>query len=181
VAMNCRRVTNLMSAYIDGELSGMEMLEIRGHLSECADCADEYESLRAVKRVCARLRAVAPGEGFQTTILARLDEVSTPPYQRMVNWVLGAVHGRLSPVAAALTASAIALVILSAGGIESVRPESSVEVVASAPFAARVETASYLPELPGGRITLSGSEPLIVPREASSFGGSTFQMAVLNR
>lgn len=170
-----------MSAYIDGELPGVEMLEIRRHLSECADCAEEHESLRMVKRAVARLRAVAPREGFQTAVLERLEDVCIPPYRRMLGRLLGIAHRRLSPVAAALAASAVALAILSAGGMESVRWESKAEVVSSVPFGARVQTATYLPELPGGRVTLSRSEPLVVSSEASRFGDYAFQMAVLNR
>ena len=47
--MHCGRVSNLLSAYIDRELAGAEMLPIRHHLDVCPGCAAEHESLRRVK------------------------------------------------------------------------------------------------------------------------------------
>ena len=36
--MNCGRVSNQLSAYIDRELTGAEMLSVRGHLGDCDSC-----------------------------------------------------------------------------------------------------------------------------------------------
>ena len=47
--MNCRKVSHLLSAYMDGELAGVENLQIRQHLSNCDDCNDEYEELLGTK------------------------------------------------------------------------------------------------------------------------------------
>ena len=58
--MNCRRVVNLLSAYVDAELTGAEMFAIRRHMSDCSECAEEYESVRLVKHAVSRLSAVAP-------------------------------------------------------------------------------------------------------------------------
>ena len=49
--MNCHKVQSLASAYIDGELAGVEMLTVRRHLNECTDCSGEYESLLKMKRM----------------------------------------------------------------------------------------------------------------------------------
>jgi len=131
--MNCRRVVSLMSAYVDGELTGVEMLEIRRHISECEECAQEHDAVRLTKQAVSRLRTVAPREDFVHSILARLDEVEVPPYQRVANAAADFVHRKLSPVAAALAASGVALVILSASGVDNVRPESH-PIIASSSF-----------------------------------------------
>ena len=58
--MNCGRVSNQLSAYIDRELTGTEMLQIRSHLSDCDPCRAEHEALCRVKMVLGRLRTVEP-------------------------------------------------------------------------------------------------------------------------
>lgn len=46
---NCFRVKGLLSAYLDRELSGEEMMLLRDHLGDCQDCSLEFEELRRVK------------------------------------------------------------------------------------------------------------------------------------
>ena len=48
--MNCNRTKKLMSAYIDNELTGMEMLAIRRHTSVCKECELEFRSIYEYKR-----------------------------------------------------------------------------------------------------------------------------------
>jgi anti-sigma factor RsiW len=59
--MHCGRVSNLLSAYIDRELAGTEMLQIRRHLDDCPGCSAAYGSLRRVKSL---LSAAPPAEPF---------------------------------------------------------------------------------------------------------------------
>lgn len=58
--MNCRRVSNLLSAYIDAELTGFEMLDIRAHLDQCAPCRQEHQSLQETKRLLGSLALKTP-------------------------------------------------------------------------------------------------------------------------
>lgn len=171
--MNCSRVVNSSSAYVDGELTGAEMLEIRRHLSNCRECSEEYEFVRATKLAVARLRTVAPPEHLVASIVARLDQVSIPPYQRALNVLFKFAAKKLSPVAAALAVSGIALAILSAGGqdpILAVKPD----MVASAPLSVRVENASIEPQMPDTPITYSSSKPLVI---ADHGGAAAFEFA----
>ena len=46
--MNCNKVSNLLSAYMDGELLGFEHRLIHQHISRCAECSAEYEELLPV-------------------------------------------------------------------------------------------------------------------------------------
>ncbi len=86
--MNCRRVNSLLSAYIDGELAGVEQLQIRDHLRECADCSEEHESLLSTKRLLSGVRSAMPKTDLETRILARVaQERSTPrPLSRARAW-----------------------------------------------------------------------------------------------
>jgi predicted anti-sigma-YlaC factor YlaD len=46
---NCFRVKGLLSAYLDRELSGEEMLLLRDHLGTCTECSLEFDELRRIK------------------------------------------------------------------------------------------------------------------------------------
>lgn len=54
--MNCWRVQHLLSAYIDSELTGTEMIAVRHHIDSCEACKREYASILAVKK-CLGLMA----------------------------------------------------------------------------------------------------------------------------
>jgi hypothetical protein len=58
--VNCRKVCNLISAYIDEELPGVEALQIRQHLSNCPECHAEYEDILQTKRLIASLVIKSP-------------------------------------------------------------------------------------------------------------------------
>jgi anti-sigma factor RsiW len=68
--MLCGRVTNLLSAYLDRELTGAEMLQVREHLARCAACCQEHERLAATKALLGRMAAAEPrGEYVRATML----------------------------------------------------------------------------------------------------------------
>ena len=90
--MNCHRVQNLISAYVDGEVPGLEMLVIRRHLSDCPECNFEFESLLSVKRAFGGLQPEYPADGLTDRIFAQLDQIPPPAYER----VLAALRGYLT-------------------------------------------------------------------------------------
>lgn len=49
--MNCRKVSHFLSAYMDGELPGVEHRQIHEHIGQCSACAHEYRSLLQMKRM----------------------------------------------------------------------------------------------------------------------------------
>ena len=147
----------MISAYVDGELTGTEMLEIRRHMSECPQCEHEHESIRAMKHAVSLLRTVPPRQDFAHSIIRRLDEVRIPGYQRFFNSIAVSVHKKLSPVAAALAASGLALVVLSSGGIENAAQEVSQAVPGTSLMARAVEANT----IPTSSISLN-PQPLTV-------------------
>jgi anti-sigma factor RsiW len=175
--MNCNRVTNLMSAYVDGELTGAEMLAIRRHIHGCEECSDEYESTRVMKQAVAGLRNVAPRKDFAQAILARIEEVQVPPHQRVLNKLARFLHGRLSPVAAALVASGFAIVMLTAGGIDGVSTE-----YAAPPMIASTGTHSvaFIRESNQPVFPVDGNHPVTVVSDSQLTGGQ-MQLASFGR
>lgn len=164
-----------MSAYVDGELTGVEMLEIRRHLSDCPECAEEHESIRVTKQAVSRLRSAAPRRDLAASILLSLDEVQVTSYQRAVNATMRFLHGRLSPVAAALAASGLALVLLSAGGVDRIQPDTSQTVAMS-----RVQNVAFLREIDANP-AIPTARPLVVASDRSDFGGTQVQFASLTK
>lgn len=77
--MNCGRVSNQLSAYLDQELSGMEMLQIRSHLSSCDRCRAEQESLRRMKLLLGRLRSIEPPPVLREAAVRRFEQTGGRP------------------------------------------------------------------------------------------------------
>jgi anti-sigma factor RsiW len=70
--LNCSRVLARLSAYMDGEMTGAESLQVREHLSLCADCERELAKLQAVKDALACLRPVEPPFGLEERLSAKV-------------------------------------------------------------------------------------------------------------
>lgn len=179
--MNCRRVMNLLSAYVDGELTGVEMLEIRRHLSDCPDCAQEHAAVLLTKRAVSRLANVIPREEFVASLMSSLGEVQVPAYQKWINTFARATHKRFSPVAAALAVSGFAMVVLSAGGMVDSLNTSADQYAANAAYAAGATRVSFLPELRSSPESIASASPLMVASDATSVTNARFQFVSLDQ
>jgi anti-sigma factor RsiW len=71
--MNCERVQNLLSAYVDHELSPDEQRVVRAHLVGCSACSAEHETLVALKGRLSALESLEVPEDFFSELSARLD------------------------------------------------------------------------------------------------------------
>lgn len=133
--MNCRRVCSLVSALIDGELTGAESLRLRRHLEECRSCREEYESLLHTKRLLSSTRIVEPRSGLESEIMKRLSTTPDPPawQRRFVSaWLVSGPRRRLH-AAGGLAAVSLIVLALSVrftllsdyGSIDRAGPETS--------------------------------------------------------
>lgn len=72
--MNCNHVQNLLSAFIDNELSAEEKRELRRHLFFCAECHSEYQNILNIKDCLNNLNQERcnynPLEGFRLRVAA---------------------------------------------------------------------------------------------------------------
>ena len=66
--MNCRKANQLLSAYMDGELRGVEHRQVFEHLSRCPECNQEYESFLQMKRMLGCMRTQHPASDLQERI-----------------------------------------------------------------------------------------------------------------
>ena len=61
--MKCPRAKQLFSPYLDGALTGTEMLALQDHWSECGTCREEYEGLRRTQQLLVNaVRPKAPAD-----------------------------------------------------------------------------------------------------------------------
>jgi hypothetical protein len=81
--VNCRRTRSLLSAYIDAELTGFEMLQIRDHISRCEECSAEHKSLVSIKRLLSAL----PDKEPRQELIFHLQDLS--PRRAQVGFAAG--------------------------------------------------------------------------------------------
>ncbi len=96
------RVEELLSAYIDGELSVEEATLVEKHLRDCSACTQDLETLRQTVNLVRQLPAVSPPRSFT---ISRLVVPERP-------WAWGYVYLRGATALAALL-----LIVLLAGDL----------------------------------------------------------------
>lgn len=67
-SVNCRHVQDALSPYIDGRLTGRQMLEIQEHLGGCRSCAGEFLMIREAKTLLRSLPIRTPSASFEREI-----------------------------------------------------------------------------------------------------------------
>lgn len=70
--MNCKSVQSLLSAYLDRELTGTELLQFREHLHSCAECRAEETELRQLKSLFGSLSIPEPPADFADRLCANV-------------------------------------------------------------------------------------------------------------
>ena len=80
--MNCKMASQKLGAYLDGELSGAEMLALRGHLRDCGACAEEAESLRSLKSALFSLSCCPAPEGLEQRLMSAIRCEAAPLFRR---------------------------------------------------------------------------------------------------
>jgi len=53
--LQCPKAKRLFSPYLDGALTGAEMLALQDHLSACAPCKEEYQALRQTQQLLVNM------------------------------------------------------------------------------------------------------------------------------
>jgi hypothetical protein len=88
-----------LSAFLDGEMSAAERVEVQGHLRECAACTRELEELGAVDAFARELPVEAPAGYFEELpgrVRARVRRPARAP--RMALWAVAAAAAVMAVV-----------------------------------------------------------------------------------
>jgi anti-sigma factor RsiW len=81
--MNCKEAIPLMHEYLDGDLEGIESLELRKHLLSCAECKERF---RKLEQTVALLRSGAETMRAPDHVTTRI-MLSLPPIERKNGWL----------------------------------------------------------------------------------------------
>ena len=81
--MSCNTVRAKLSAYLDGEISGVEMQQIRQHVNACASCEEEFNGLRSVQSTLRDLPPTPEPSEFLVEKIQRSVATSRPSYLRL--------------------------------------------------------------------------------------------------
>lgn len=133
--MNCRRVSSLLSAYLDAELTGHEMLEIRAHLDACAACRGEHEALGETKRLLSSLALRTPRVEFETLLHDGAIRAADPLARWLPSWLIapfGALAAALSSLPRPRTLVATGVFSLAGLMLATARLQGPVESPAQA-------------------------------------------------
>jgi len=78
--MNCQKAGDLLSAYIEGEVTGRQCEALEGHLGGCAGCREELDTLRSALALLAVPKTLARPEGLLEEFKAKyLPEAAPAP------------------------------------------------------------------------------------------------------
>ena len=70
--MKCNNVREELVAYIDGELSSMEVQTIEAHLADCKQCAAEHNKLTTTIESTHKVGDIQPAQNWWETLQKRL-------------------------------------------------------------------------------------------------------------
>ena len=72
---NCTEVRNLISLYIDDELSKAELEEFNEHINSCSHCRAELEEIKTIVRLCRDIDEVELPANFKLELHEKLVEI----------------------------------------------------------------------------------------------------------
>jgi anti-sigma factor RsiW len=148
--MNCRAAQSKLSAYLDGELGGSDMLELRAHLRECEECGREEVELRGVKQLLHRLPDCEPRPGFENRLADYV--FSQPSAERLSFWKRSHLTWASAAVAATLFIGILGILQSDLGGQqarESKEPRLTFDISSDQVFATGPDSLS------GGSLLIS--------------------------
>ncbi|MGW8284792.1 MAG: zf-HC2 domain-containing protein [Candidatus Deferrimicrobiaceae bacterium] len=112
--MECIKTQNMLSSYLDGDLSDREQEEIAGHIRQCSRCAEEERALRETLSLLRNLPAeAAPPELLEGVTLRIAEKTVVPLWKKLFL----PVHIKIP-----LEAAAVVLVFLLVYGIQKEMP-----------------------------------------------------------
>ena len=114
--MTCMQSKSMLSAYLDGAVTGKQMQVLDRHLRECSACQSEYESLRHTQLVLARLGPARVPEDLSLKLrLAISHEASRLRTSQIGNLILhvqNALRAFMVPATTGLVATVLVFGVL---------------------------------------------------------------------
>jgi hypothetical protein len=108
--MKCGDAKGLLSPYLDGAVTGTEMVGLRAHLDQCARCMWEYKSLRLTQQMLTSMgRVKEPADlGLKLRLaISREAAEKRSPYEGLRMRVENAVQAFMVPATAGLVCAVL--------------------------------------------------------------------------
>lgn len=115
--MDCPEVRELISAYIDGEVSESEKSNIERHLENCPGCRLDYEQTREIVKALHDIHDEELPQGFEAELHGRLKEVSRKKSLGRVSFINSPRLRALAGIAACLLIMFLARDVLFDGSL----------------------------------------------------------------
>jgi anti-sigma factor RsiW len=87
--MKCSRTRNMISQYVDDELTPDEKKLFTSHIQNCPACKEELEEIQSVHQPFASAETYPAPLGFATRVMAQLEEVEETGLSRLWRLVTG--------------------------------------------------------------------------------------------
>ena len=108
--LRCPQAKRLFSPYLDGAVTGTEMLAIENHLSDCAACHNEYQALRRTQQLLVSLgRPKAPEDlGLRLRVaISREAAQARAPFEGLLVRLDNALRAFMVPATAGFLSAVI--------------------------------------------------------------------------
>jgi Putative zinc-finger len=109
--LQCSEAKPLFSPYLDGAVTGTEMLALQKHLSDCGACDGEYQSLRRTQQLLATVaRPKVPadlGLNLRLAISREAAQAKRPPFEGLMVRLENTFQAILVPAAAGFLSALI--------------------------------------------------------------------------
>lgn len=113
--MKCAQAKSLFSPYLDGAVTGTEMLAVSSHLDVCGDCYREYTALRQTQQLVAKVGRRKPPDDLALRLrLAISREVAQSRRPLADRWVRieNAINAFMVPATAGLASAVVMFAFL---------------------------------------------------------------------
>jgi hypothetical protein len=104
IALRCPQAKRLFSPYLDGAVTGTEMLALEDHFAACAACSNQYQSLRETQRLLVSVgRPKVPtdlGLKLRVAISREAAQAKRPPFEGLLVRLENALRAHMVPATA---------------------------------------------------------------------------------
>jgi hypothetical protein len=109
--LRCAQAKRLFSPYLDGAVTGTEMLALQAHLSDCTDCDQEYQALRRTQQMLVSVgRPKTPadlGLRLRLAISREAAAAKRPPFEGLMVRLENALQAFMVPATAGFLSAVI--------------------------------------------------------------------------
>lgn len=102
--LQCPQARGLFSPYLDGAVTGTQMLALQDHMSRCANCSLQYQSLRRTQQLLSNMSRPKPpvdlGLKLRLAISREVAQSKRPPFEGLMVRLENALQAFMVPATA---------------------------------------------------------------------------------